>query len=813
MMKKTYQKIRKWVHTQIQHITPGKNAVRGAALGLLALTALIWVVYSLRFMMGLRDPWVLAFSLALVLASILLAWLLRWTIRQLYEIPRFYKLALFIAIPLLYFALGFDWILAAVYTILASLLGAAVWVLKETGFKTLSRFRQGIVVLGLIVALGGLVAGGFLYAQRGFELDPIENAALSAEKLPESIEAVSPAMKGPYRVKILTYGSGEDRHRAEYGEEADIRTVPVNGLAFIDSWDGFGGWWREKYWGFDSKALPLNARVWYPEGPGPFPLVLVVHGNHGMQDYSDPGYDYLGELLASKGYILASVDENFINGSWSDIFGGLDEENDARGWLLLEHLRLWHEWNETAGNPFHQKIDTSNLALIGHSRGGEAVAHAAMFNALPYYPDDAGQRFDYGFNLKSVVAIAPVDGQYEPGDSRTAFEDVNYLVLHGSQDADVTSFMGAQQYERVTFTDSLYHFKSGVYIYGANHGQFNTSWGENDRSSTFTGLLNLKQQLSIADQERIAEVFIGGFLDATLMGKDEYLPLFMDARKGREWLPETLYLNQFEDSSLEAVATFDEDFDLSTLSREGSTAMGENLSVWREEEIQLKWQEKGSRALVAGWHYELGEAADSLRPVPDSLLASYTLRLPGIQIDSSRALVFSMAESTESSNPKSEGKWVDNETEENEDTDGEPSENTASGEQESPDGNGDPSDAEDGDASGDEAETDGEADTKPKEPIDFTIQLTDSTGQKLRFPLSRFSPLQREIKVRVMKTGWITGDESSENVFQTFYFSLEELRAANPGFAFTRIEEIAFIFDRSKEGVVIIDNIGFMDAF
>jgi hypothetical protein len=68
-------------------------------------------------------------------------------------------------------------------------------------------------------------------------------------------------------------------------------------------------------------SLPINTRVWYPEGDGPFPLALIVHGNHNMQDYSDPGHEYLGELLASKGIILASVDENFINYSWSDILG------------------------------------------------------------------------------------------------------------------------------------------------------------------------------------------------------------------------------------------------------------------------------------------------------------------------------------------------------------------------------------------------------------------------------------------------------------------------------------------------------------
>jgi ATP-dependent Lon protease len=59
--------------------------------------------------------------------------------------------------------------------------------------------------------------------------------------------------------------------------------------------------------------MPLNGRVWYPDGPGPFPLVLIVHGNHNMKDFSDPGYGYLGELLASRGYIFASIDENFID--------------------------------------------------------------------------------------------------------------------------------------------------------------------------------------------------------------------------------------------------------------------------------------------------------------------------------------------------------------------------------------------------------------------------------------------------------------------------------------------------------------------
>ena len=84
------------------------------------------------------------------------------------------------------------------------------------------------------------------------------------------------------------------------------------------------------------------------------------------------------------------------------------------------------------------------MSLIGHSRGGEAVAHAALLNKLPYYSDDATIKLDYNYNIKSIIAIAPVDGQYAPGNTRTKLKDINYFVIHGSQDGDVTSFAGAR---------------------------------------------------------------------------------------------------------------------------------------------------------------------------------------------------------------------------------------------------------------------------------------------------------------------------------------------------------------------------------
>ena len=795
-MKKKYKQLINWFKRLFLTIKPGSNAFKGGAWGLLVISLTLYIIYTVRAYTGLKDSWFLLMQFSMLIAIVLLGFLIRWLLQLVNKVPSFYKLALLVSIPLL-FTISFDWQTPIIILVLASICGSAILVIKKTGFQNLTIVKKVITIFGVCIGLGGFISVGIFYNKEGYDIEPITNAALTSEIDIEQIKAVSPAKLGNYKVKTLTYGSGKDVQREEYGANVTIKTDSVNGIPFLDNWEGFGGWFRKKFFGFDSKSLPINARVWYPEGEGPFPLALIVHGNHSMQDFSDTGYEYLGELLASKGIIMASVDENFINGSWSNIFGGLEKENDARGWLLLEHLKVWHEWNKTEGNPFYQKIDTSNLALMGHSRGGEAAAIAAMFNKLPYYPDDATIKFDYNYNIKSIVAIAPVDGQYEPGQTRTKFEDVNYFVIHGAQDADVSSFMGSQQYERIQFKDSLYHFKSGLYVYGANHGQFNTSWGNNDTGNPFLGLLNLKQLLPAEQQREIAKVYIGAFLDVTLKKKLEYLPLFIDARKGKDWLPETIYLNQFEDSNLEVIANFDEDFDVTSSTKKAGKIHTENLSVWREQEIKLKWQKKGSRALFIGWNYDLENEKDSLKIVPDSLVASYRIQNHSpIGIDASSVLVFSMAESKESATPKTGGKWAINNNK-----------NDKNNNTESNNVNANKNKDEDIIDSEDEEEKE-EKDT-PKEPIDFTIQLTNSLGQNISFPLSKFAPLQRTLEVMILKKGFAKDDKESENIFQTFYFPMKQIQKINPNVKLFDIKELKFIFNNTQSGVVIIDNIGF----
>jgi len=641
-----------------------------------------------------------------------------------------------------------------------------------TGLK---KFQKALAVACLILGVTGIAGGLTWMLYPGKSVDMPLSAANSAQNMPPVLQMAHPGEPGTYQVAYLTYGSGEDRHREVFGEKADLITQPVDGSTFLDSWKGFSGKMRTWYFGFDKDSLPLNAQVWYPQGQGPFPLVLIVHGNHSAQDFSDPGYEYLGRLLASKGYIMASVDENFLNGAYFDIPKGLQGENNVRGWLLLKHLEVWRNWNGLEDNPFYCKVDTSRIALIGHSRGGEAVAHAALFNRLPYYPDNANEVFDFNFNIRSVIAIAPCDGQYQPGRMRTPLTDVNYLVLQGSHDADVSSYQGMRQFNRLMFTEGFEGFAAGLYIWGANHGQFNSSWGRTDFPSPRINFYNLGQLMTQEDQQTISKTYIGAFLDATLRGQHQYRPMFMDYRYARNWLPETVYLNQYRQPETFSVSTFSEDLDLTTASLPESRVCAEDLSIWREQALHLSWGDSDTRALFLGWNTTQS----------DTLVPAYHITWPegALNTDLNTVITFSLAELDEKANPPGAEEEADEEEDAVEDKESE--------------------DAEDADDTEDE-----EIDETDKPFIDFTVRLTDRNGSVLEFPISDFAPLQHPLKRKMTKLGFMQPQAEWEIILQTYNFPLKQYAKDHPGFDFERISGMSFIFDLIPEGVIAVNEIG-----
>jgi hypothetical protein len=406
-------------------------------------------------------------------------------------------------------------------------------------------------------------------------------------------------------VKTLYYGRGLDLYRSHYGSDVVIKTETVDGSSFVKGWDGWTGWIRTHFWGFDATALPLNGQVWYPDGEGAFPLVLLVHGNHTMSDFSDGGYNYLGKLLASQGFIIVSVDENFLNTHFFDLWSSFSEVT-ARGWLLLEHLALWRRWNETPSSSFYQKVDMANIGLIGHSRGGEAIVTAYAFNDLPFFPENGTVPFDYHFSIKALAAIAPKDGQYLPSGNLTPLKNVNYFSMHGSHDGDVRSFEGTKVFSRLAFDDGRYWYKAALYIVGANHGQFNETWDRNDTTLPKSLFLNLLPLLPNTHQHRIAEVYLSAFFRSTLKNEQDYIPLFWDARLGKAWLPNTLFINRFEDSRTAFVYASKNDLDITTGAMAGTKVSQEGLALWSQKRVSLKRGDKLDNAIFAGWKNSSG---------------------------------------------------------------------------------------------------------------------------------------------------------------------------------------------------------------
>jgi dienelactone hydrolase len=604
-------------------------------------------------------------------------------------------------------------------------------------------------ILHLILACS--LIGLFLY----WVISPGHEAAWSNEELDWSEHTVphlpNPGVRGSYEVEKLTYGSGTDKRRAEFGSEVDLISGTVNVTPFTWHDGKIDRLYREWYWGFSLDQAPLNGRIWKPKGDGKYPLVLIVHGNHNMVDYSDEGYEYLAELLASKGYITVSVDQNYLNASF---LGNLVRDNAARAWLMLEHLSLWREWNETESHPFFDSVDLEKITLIGHSRGGEAVAIATQLNQLSHYPDNANIHFDYDFDIESVVAIAPVDGQYKPTDKSVDLENVNYLVLHGSNDMDVREFLGIRQYNRVHLTEGDY-FKSGLYIFGANHGQFNSSW-EKDVSAPLLWLVNRKAIISPDDQRQVAQVYISSFLDATILGKHEYRLLFQNNRHFQHWLPNTLHSTQYEDSSFTPIADYSEDVDVTTATSPNVRIQGKNLAIWKERNLFLRHGSlQDNQAVYLGWNNNDAEYTFSFQEAPSKK----------IDLNKSASLIFNLAEANESVSSSK--------------------------------------------AYHDEDQSETELDQN--ESINFSIELIDRNGNRGEIILDSYIPVRPIFHIRYTKFNLLEKHlySSFEHVLQTYEIPIADFIKENSSLDPIQLSQIVFHFDQSDEGAIVMDKIGF----
>lgn len=286
--------------------------------------------------------------------------------------------------------------------------------------------------------------------------------------------------------------------------------------------------------------------------PGHFPLVVVLHGRHGrfrsergdscktsgpftfVQNHK--GYGYLLDRLASFGYVVASIDANDINCSPGD--GQGTGQITERAELVKRHMSFFAFLNDVASSPipwptnpmvsslqvlFAGRIDVTRVALIGHSRGAEAVVRAAEQCRRGHSVAECGV-VPAGMSVESVISIAPTDAL------QGSVDEVPLLMILPANDGDLCDNPGAAIYDRADGGGGGW-FKSQLYYYGANHNFFNTEWGNEwdlpDRCGAPHPVTAPGPDLPMPDQQRAAFAdWAASFLEATLRGRDDLRPIF-----------------------------------------------------------------------------------------------------------------------------------------------------------------------------------------------------------------------------------------------------------------------------------------------
>lgn len=570
------------------------NSQRGAALGIIIASLVLVTVASLKVRLGfgpLGDVLIgwAAFAVLAVAYSSLLTIAAKVVRRLLTDQRAFIFGNLFAGSAILGVLAGFGVVrlLAAAVLFTAGWWGATIATLW--GRDSRGPGRRPWVLLTLSVVLTILVAN--------VAFAPLHDDTVDAAARPV------PDLLSPARVAVsqFSYGSGGDARRdGQYGQDAAVVTAPTDLTAVLPGHRGLRAAVHARYWGIEVGAAPVNAKVWLPAGTERVPLALLMHGA-GVDESSEDGLAYLAEQLASHGIAAVSIDANFLSGPW--IREG-DGAVSARECLAVAHLAALDAMDRAPGSPLAGRIDRRNVVLIGHSRGAEAMTAVAMNRGRILATPVPTIGADTSFRIRAVVALSPSEGLLMPNGRDLALEDVSYLLIRGSQDADVPPEAGAGQYSRVSWSVPSAHFKSAMVIEGANHAQFNSRWGRRDISPPLGWLLRDRPVLDGELQREITTAATLAFLEDVLAAGPESFRHFQAQVDTLSRVSGVPIRRRITSAPSTMFGTFERDADPYRGDLPGVQISAEGFSTWREwrrrrtsnSMVQLVWPPQADSA-------------------------------------------------------------------------------------------------------------------------------------------------------------------------------------------------------------------------
>jgi hypothetical protein len=236
-------------------------------------------------------------------------------------------------------------------------------------------------------------------------------------------------------------------------------------------------------------------------GSGRLPLAVLVHGQHESWESGEvrnhDGYSYLQDHLAKQGIVSVSVDTNAAN-----YFDSLIE---MRALIALKAIDSLRAQDQDKNSRFYRRLDFDRIGLMGHSRGGDAVARAVTLNA--------GNKHGV---IRCVAMVAPTDftgRQVESRRATLAASDTGFaFVLYGGLDGDVSGMDGATAFVGTGFRHYDRSKAAGamVFVPGCIHNRFNRTWSADDG-----GLLpaDLPRVHSRTDHEQLMIEYVGGLFE------------------------------------------------------------------------------------------------------------------------------------------------------------------------------------------------------------------------------------------------------------------------------------------------------------
>jgi hypothetical protein len=229
---------------------------------------------------------------------------------------------------------------------------------------------------------------------------------------------------------------------------------------------------------FRHMPVRLEGVVGAPDGPGSFPVVLIMHGSHPAcliddvwpcaEEKEQPnyaGFAYLVEALAEAGYVALSIN---VNAEHTFAFGEVPPTVRTKQ-LIDAHLEELAAAAAGESNKFGLDLtgraDLSRMVWVGHSRGGDFINRIVRENDLQQTASDIG----YG-PVEGLLFLAPPIMSI---DVLPAVDVPSALILP-TCDWDVGQLAGQLLYESARFDPDRQEPFTSVYLEHGNHNNFNT---------------------------------------------------------------------------------------------------------------------------------------------------------------------------------------------------------------------------------------------------------------------------------------------------------------------------------------------------